>query len=119
MFEAVGERYWPAWMRSVHGALRPGGRAAVQIITIAEDAFAAYRRGTDFIRAYVFPGGMLPTERAFVACAEAAGLAVEDRLAFASDYAATLRLWLQAFERERAAVQRLGFSRRFIRTWRL
>ncbi|MBF2735536.1 MAG: class I SAM-dependent methyltransferase [Betaproteobacteria bacterium AqS2] len=119
MFEAVGERYWPAWMRAVHGALRPGGRAAVQIITIAEDAFAAYRRGTDFIRAYVFPGGMLSTESAFTACAEAAGLAVEDRLAFADDYARTLRLWLRGFEHERAAVQRLGFSRRFIRTWRL
>lgn len=119
MFEAVGERYWPAWMRAVHAALRPGGRAAVQVITIAEDAFAAYRRGTDFIRSYVFPGGMLPTERAFAACAEAAGLTVEDRLAFAPDYATTLRLWLRNFERERAAVQRLGFSRRFIRTWRL
>ena len=60
MFEAVGERWWPSYFRTVARALKPGGRAVVQSITIRYDLFADYRKGTDFIQQYVFPGGMLP-----------------------------------------------------------
>ena len=57
MFEAVGERFWPGYFKTVAGALKPGGKAMIQSITIRDDLFASYRRGTDFIQQYVFPGG--------------------------------------------------------------
>ena len=65
MFEAVGERWWPTYFRTVANALKPEGRAVIQSITIRDDLFATYRRGTDFIQQYIFPGGMLPSRAEF------------------------------------------------------
>jgi cyclopropane-fatty-acyl-phospholipid synthase len=117
MFEAVGERYWPAYFDALRRCLKPGGRAVVQTITIDEPLFERYRRGTDFIQQYVFPGGMLPSVPVFERGARLAGLAVADRFAFGRDYALTLRLWREAFMRRLDAIATQGFDRRFARTW--
>ena len=57
MVEAVGQEYWPAYLDTIARVLKPGGRAAVQFISIADDVFPAYADGVDFIQRYVFPGG--------------------------------------------------------------
>lgn len=119
MFEAVGERWWPSYFRTLAGALKPGGRAVVQSITIDDGLFAAYRKGTDFIQQYVFPGGMLPSPAAFRAAAGKAGLRVSDEFAFGLDYARTLAEWRQSFEANWPAIQPLGFDETFRRLWRL
>src|SRR5690606_17441185 len=62
MFEAVGEEYWPSYFGKIASVLKPGGRAALQIITIEDDQFDGYRKRADFIQHYIFPGGMLPSE---------------------------------------------------------
>jgi cyclopropane-fatty-acyl-phospholipid synthase len=72
MFEAVGERWWPAYFRAVRGALRSGGRACIQTITIADDRFERYRTQSDFIQQYIFPGGMLASPARIVAEARGA-----------------------------------------------
>ena len=119
MFEAVGERWWPAYFKAVAQALKPGGRAVIQTITIADDLFTDYRKGTDFIQQYVFPGGMLPSRQAFRAAAARQGLRVRDEFAFGGDYARTLVEWRQAFERHWESIAALGFDERFRRLWRL
>lgn len=119
MFEAVGERWWPAYFKAVARALKPGGRAVIQTITIAEELFADYRKGTDFIQQYIFPGGMLPSRQAFRAAAARQGLQVRDEFAFGGDYARTLVEWRQAFERHWESIAALGFDERFRRLWRL
>src|SRR5271165_3939325 len=78
MFEAVGERYWPAYFNTVRRALKPGARACVQTITIADERFAQYRRNSDFIQQYIFPGGMLSSPSRFAEEANRAGLQAED-----------------------------------------
>ena len=118
MFEAVGERYWPAYFRAVHAALRPGGRACVQTITIAEDRFERYRTQSDFIQQYIFPGGMLASPGRFVDVAAASGLALERVHAFGHDYAETLKRWLASFDVSTAAIRALGFDEKFVRCWR-
>lgn len=118
MFEAVGERYWPAYFRAVHAALRPGGRACVQTITIAEDRFERYRTQSDFIQQYIFPGGMLASPGRFVDVAAAAGLALERVHAFGHDYAETLKRWLASFDVSTSAIRALGFDEKFVRCWR-
>ncbi len=117
MFEAVGERYWPAYFRALRRCLAPGGRAVVQTIVIDDALFDRYRRGTDFIQQYVFPGGMLPSAARFAQVAEAAGLRIVDRFAFGPDYAGTLRQWRERFVASLASVRALGFDGRFVRTW--
>lgn len=117
MFEAVGEAYWPAYFATLARCLAPGARACVQTIVIADDLFERYRRGTDFIQQYVFPGGMLPSRRAFEQQAARAGLRIVTRLSFGRDYAITLATWRARFVRQLEAVRALGFDERFVRTW--
>ena len=119
MFEAVGERWWPAYFGTIARALRPGGRAVVQSITIRDDLFPAYRRGTDFIQQYIFPGGMLPSRSAFRKAAARKGLQVTDEFAFGRDYARTLAHWRVAFEANWPQIAALGFDEKFRRLWRL
>jgi cyclopropane-fatty-acyl-phospholipid synthase len=119
MFEAVGERFWPDYFRTVARALKPGGQAIIQCITIGDDLFSSYRRGTDFIQQYVFPGGMLPSRPAFRAAAAKQGLRVLDEYAFGPDYARTLAQWRQSFEATWPEIQKLGFDEPFRRLWRM
>ncbi len=119
MFEAVGERWWPAYFGALSRLLKPEGRALIQTITIRDDLFARYRRGTDFIQQQIFPGGMLPSSGVFCRQAGAAGLLVRDAFAFGKDYARTLAMWREAFEAAWPNIERLGFDERFRRLWRL
>ena len=118
MFEAVGERWWPAYFAAVRRALRPGGRACIQTITIADERFERYRTQSDFIQQYIFPGGMLASPARFAAAAGAAALEPVNGLSFGADYAETLKRWLAAFDAHADAVRAQGFSERFIRCWR-
>ena len=118
MFEAVGERWWPVFFGRLKELLEPGRRAALQVITIADDKFEEYRRSPDFAQRYIFPGGMLPSPLRFSQAAQAAGLAVGKPRFFGHDYARTLSEWAQRFEAALPDVRRLGFDERFIRMWR-
>ena len=119
MFEAVGEEYWPAYFGKIHEVLEPGGRAGLQIITIDDAAFDGYRRRTDFIQKYIFPGGMLPSEAALKPVVAAAGLDWRAVERFGQDYAETLRLWDERFQAAWDDISRFaGFDERFRRLWR-
>lgn len=119
MFEAVGERWWPSYFKTLARSLKPGGRAVVQSIVIDDALFARYRRGTDFIQQYVFPGGMLPSPSAFRQAAGKAGLVVRDSFAFGGDYALTLAAWQRNFERRWPQIASFGFDETFHRLWRM
>ncbi len=117
MVEAVGERWWPRYFNTLRQHLRPGGRAVVQSITIAGDGFEHYRRNSDFIQQYIFPGGMLPTDQHLVQLAEQQGLAVRDQAHFGEDYAHTLKLWHEHFLQHSAQLNEMGYDPRFQRLW--
>ena len=117
MIEAVGQAYWPTYFETVARLLKPGGRACIQSIVIADTYFDRYVRGTDFIQQYIFPGGCLPSPSAFRQQAQAAGLRVVDEFAFGVDYAHTLRVWRERFMQVNPQVLALGFDERFVRIW--
>ena len=118
MFEAVGQRWWPTYFKTLKRLLKPGGRAVIQVITIDDQLFDQYRRNTDFIQRHVFPGGMLPSPQAFCEQAQTAGFYVADALPFGKHYAQTLALWHQAFDQQEQLVREQGFDERFMRLWR-
>ncbi|MBK7663285.1 MAG: class I SAM-dependent methyltransferase [Sterolibacteriaceae bacterium] len=118
MFEAVGERFWPTYFAQLRDRLKPGGSAVVQVITIDDALFGRYRRGTDFIQRYVFPGGMLPAPAVFRRRATDCGLKVCAEFGFGHDYAHTLALWAARFEQMQAAIRAQGFREDFVRLWR-
>jgi len=117
MFEAVGREYWPSFFATVRSQLKPGGKACIQSITIADRYFERYVKSTDFIQQYIFPGGLLPSPSAFREAAAQAGLRVVDELDFGLDYAETLRRWRESFLGQEQRVRRLGFDARFMHIW--
>lgn len=117
MFEAVGERYWPRYFQMLSERLKRGGRAVVQTITVRDDVFAGYRTRSDFIRHYVFPGGMLPSLERFREEAERAGLKALDVFSFGQDYAKTLRAWSKRQIEAQAKIRALGHDDPFLRNW--
>lgn len=119
MFEAVGERFWPTYFGQVGRLMKQNGRAVIQTITMNDHDFSRYRQGADFIRSFIFPGGMLPSPAAFRQAAGQSGLVVENEFFFGRDYARTLETWLATFDRKRQKVMALGYDDGFIRLWRM
>ena len=117
MFEAVGKAYWPAYFSQLHDRLKPGGRAGLQVITIQESLFKRYTRELDFIRRYVFPGGMLPTPTIMRDLGTKHGLTLTGERIFGLDYAATLVDWRNRFRAAWPNLIKLGFDERFRRLW--
>jgi cyclopropane-fatty-acyl-phospholipid synthase len=117
MFEAVGERYWPQYFAVLADRLRQGGRAIVQTITIQDELFDSYRTRSDFIRHYVFPGGMLPSLACFRAEAEKVGLKFADAFSFGKDYVRTLREWTKRMHSREDEILALGHDNQFLRNW--
>ena len=118
MFEAVGEAYWPAYFDKVREVLSPGGRAGLQIITIQNELFEVYRKRSDFLRKYIFPGGMLPCETRLQEEVRRAGLEWISISRFGVSYAATLAEWTRRFDAAWSQIAPLGFDERFRRLWR-
>jgi cyclopropane-fatty-acyl-phospholipid synthase len=119
MVEAVGEEYWPVYLHAIARVLKPGGRAALQLISIRDDLFDHYAANADFIQTYIFPGGMLVGESRFRALAQAAGLQWRDRIGYGRHYAETLKRWRERYD-EAVAEGKFpaGFDTAFHNLWR-
>jgi cyclopropane-fatty-acyl-phospholipid synthase len=118
MFEAVGEKYWPFYFEAISRLLKKGGRAVIQTITIDDNIFEDYRKRSDFIQQYTFPGGALPSKERFIAEVKKAGLNFKSAIAFGQDYVTTLKKWLEKVEERIAEIRNLGYDEEFLRSWR-
>ena len=118
MVEAVGQRWWPAYLDAIARNLRPGGRAALQFISIEHRMFDRYVRNPDFIQTYIFPGGCLVDEPQFELLAQERGLSWDDREGFALDYAETLKRWRKRYDEAVARGKLDGFCEPFHQLWR-
>jgi cyclopropane-fatty-acyl-phospholipid synthase len=120
MIEAIGYRSWPTYFAAVERLVRPGGRVAIQVITMPHDRMRATRNTHTWIQKYIFPGGLLPSTRAISAItARRTGLRTIEATSLRAHYAETLRLWRERFVARRDAVARLGFDEVFARMWEL
>jgi cyclopropane-fatty-acyl-phospholipid synthase len=118
MVEAVGERYWDTYFAQLDRLLAPGGRVALQTITMPHDRMLASRRTYTWIQKYIFPGGLIPSvtaiENSLDRCTR---LRVAGRLDFGAHYAQTLRIWRNRFLAHGSEVATLGFDEIFARMW--
>ncbi|QKW11301.1 class I SAM-dependent methyltransferase [Streptomyces sp. NA04227] len=118
MIEAVGEEFWPRYFTVVDQRLAPGGRAALQTITMPHDRLRATRRTHTWIQKYIFPGGLIPSVRAVRDITERhTALRLSHRDRYGPHYAETLRLWRERFTGHREQVHTLGFDDSFSRMW--
>jgi cyclopropane-fatty-acyl-phospholipid synthase len=118
MIEAVGREFWPVYFSTLEQRLAPGGRIALQAITMPHDRMLATRSTFTWIHKYVFPGGDIPSAEAIEeVCAAGTGLRIVAADAFGAHYAETLRLWRDRFEQAAPEVEALGFDAVFRRLW--
>ncbi len=117
MFEAVGEEYWPSYFGKIAEVLKPGGRAALQIITIEDKEFDNYRKRADFIQHYIFPGGMLPSITRLKEETERAGMGFAIDQMFGQSYALTLDEWARRFDIVWDRIKGGKFDEQFRRLW--
>ena len=117
MFEAVGAEYFSTFFEACNRALRPGGRMAMQTISLPDRAFAPVRDGVNWVQKYIFPGGMLPSIAEIERALHGTDLVIDGLEDIGAHYARTLRLWRERFLSRLPEVRALGFDTRFVRMW--
>lgn len=117
MIEAVGEKYWDSYFDLFKRVIKPGGKISVQAIVIHDEKFESYRKGTDFIQQYIFPGGMLLAPTVIKNLLVKKEFKQENMISFGLDYARTLNEWKKKFNEEKTNVTALGFDEKFMRLW--
>jgi cyclopropane-fatty-acyl-phospholipid synthase len=118
MIEAVGDRYWDTYFARLDRLLAPGGRVALQAITMPHERMMASRRTYTWIHKYIFPGGLIPSVSAIEDSLSRTRLRVTGQHDFGLHYAETLRLWRDRFGARADEVAALGFDEVFRRMWR-
>jgi len=120
MIEAVGYRFWPTYFQTLDRLVAPGGRVAIQAITMPHDRMLASRNTHTWMQKYIFPGGLLPSTEAILGITESSTrLRTVDMISLRPHYAETLRIWRERFVERRNAVAELGFDQSFHRMWEL
>ncbi len=120
MFEAVGREYFHIFFKKCQELLKPNGVLVLQVITIPDQRYKAYSKGTDFIQKYIFPGGHLPSiSKILEVTSKHTRLNLNHLEEFTEDYAKTLNIWHENFEQKLEDVKKLGFDEYFIRMWKM
>lgn len=118
MIEAVGDAYWPTYFATIDKALAPGGRAAIQAITLPHRRMLQISRTYSWMDKYIFPGAVIPSTRAIEdTLARHTTLRVSSVRPMAMHYARTLQAWRARFSAAEDAVISLGFDEVFCRMW--
>ena len=117
MFEAVGSEYWEVFFSKIKGLLKENGKAAIQTITIGDEFFDSYQKNPDFIQTYIFPGGMLASNKIIHKLVENNELKSISQKNFPESYAKTLESWFINFQNRWDQVEALGFDKKFKNTW--
>ena len=120
MFEAVGREYFDVFFKKCEELLKPSGVLVLQIITMPDNRYDEYSKGTDFIQKYIFPGGHLPSvSKILETTSKHTRLNLLHMEEFTEDYAKTLNIWHENFISKLDEVKSLGFDEYFIRMWKM
>ena len=117
MIEAVGQTYWPTYFKKIKSLLNKNGKAIIQSILIDNNLFEEYRKGSDMIRTFIFPGGMLPSMEQLTNQISNADMRISNQYFFGQDYAKTLSEWLVNFKNKKPQLDSMGYNPSFQRMW--
>ena len=117
MFEAVGRKYWDQYFKILNRALKINGKACCQIITIDDKEYENYINQVDFIQKYIFPGGVLPSKKILYKLFKDNNFELYQEKSFGDDYAKTLKLWKDGFNKSWSQISELKFDTKFKNLW--
>jgi cyclopropane-fatty-acyl-phospholipid synthase len=118
MIEAVDWRELDTFFAACRRLVRPGGLMGLQAIVIPGQRYERAKNTTDFIKAFIFPGGCLPSVESILrSTARVSDFTLVELDAFGSHYAETLRRWRANVDDHRSALPALGLDEQFRRMW--
>ncbi|WP_158797758.1 cyclopropane-fatty-acyl-phospholipid synthase family protein [Pedobacter sp. L105] len=118
MLEAVGHKYYDEYFAKCNEVLKPNGILAFQVITSPDSRYMSLRKGVDWIQKHIFPGSLLPSvAKLNESINKTSDLTMVDLKDMGLDYARTLNLWCERFNKNITEVKALGFDDTFIRKW--
>lgn len=117
MVEAVGDEFLDGYFQACANLLKPGGRAAIQAITIEDHRYEQSLKEVDFIKRYIFPGSFIPCNKVLIDSATKSHFILEDLFDIGESYAITLKVWRERFFEQLKQVRDQGYSEEFIRMW--
>jgi cyclopropane-fatty-acyl-phospholipid synthase len=118
MLEAVGKSYYPAFFQRCDHLLKPEGIMVIQTIIIPDQRYDAYSKTTDWMRLFIFPGGLLPSLTALTeVLTKHTSFVIKHVESIGPHYALTLSQWKERFLLNREKIIAMGFPESFIRRW--
>ncbi len=117
MIEAVDWREYDRFFERCRALVADDGLVVLQAITVPDTSFDRVKRGTDFIKAAIFPGGCLPSVAALSDAGARHGLTLTRQDDIGLHYAETVRRWRANLDAARAELAALGYDERFVRQW--
>ncbi|MCO7226918.1 cyclopropane-fatty-acyl-phospholipid synthase family protein [Pleionea sp. CnH1-48] len=118
MIEAVGHELLDHYFKQCNQLLRPNGKLLIQSILIDDNRYQSYKEGCDFIQKYIFPGGALPSDQVIrEKISHESELSLDGVEHFGRDYARTLTLWRNNFNKHWQDIKPFGYDQRFYRLW--
>ena len=117
MIEAVGHKYLPVYFNKINNLLTQTGKAVIQAITIRDDVYDDYRKKSDWIRKYIFPGGHLPSVGHIKHLLKETSLTLSQADNIGLHYVQTLEDWKAMFFQRINDIRKQGFNDEFIRKW--
>lgn len=118
MIEAVGHKFMGEFFNKCNSLLKPNGKMLIQAITIADQRYDSYRKDTDFIQKYIFPGGCLPSVAVIGNhIATSTDMMIDNISDMGLHYARTLSDWRKNFDNNWSDISPFGFDEQFKRLW--
>lgn len=118
MIEAVGVKFYPVYFRRCSELLKDDGAMLLQAITVDDRHFEHDAKHEDFIKRYIFPGGVLPSIQVIARqVAQATDLQIAHLEDLTAHYAETLRLWRERLLAAADRIRALGRDDIFLRCW--
>ena len=117
MIEAVGQNYLKSYFKKIKESLIYNGTAAIQAITIDDKIYDRYKKKTDFIQKYIFPGGFLPCKKEILKLSDNNGLKFKQCNSYGSHYSSTLSIWRDKFLNKWEDISKQGFDNTFKKMW--
>lgn len=118
MLEAVGHEYLGDYFAALERLLKPKGLVVLQVISVPEYRYEAYRSSSDFINKHIFPGSCCPSLTALcTAMSQHSSLMMTNVEDIGIHYVKTLAAWRERFFHHRDKILQFGFDWIFIRKW--
>lgn len=118
MLEAVGHKFYPVFFKQCDHLLKKGGLMGLQVILCPDHRYESFRKSSDWIQKYIFPGSLLPSYSMIQKMINKTGtLNLHNYEDITDSYAKTLLIWQDNFNANLKHVRELGFGDSFIRKW--